>query len=121
MAHGYYLNLEMVLIEIVASEISMMGTSNTLNNPDNDNALNDEAFAQNLKHGIMALCAMCDYLECCINSVVRVTYRITFQSMKTPHEQVWEYSESEIKGIFPTVNQMGPNSASVSCGKWRRP
>ena len=75
MTVGYHLNIEPVLISIVDDELAQMTSHNVLDSEDGLYVwLDDEALANNLRHGLPALMIMCLYAECVINDLVRIKF-----------------------------------------------
>lgn len=76
MTVGYYLNFEIVIKQIVESEIANMSDSNVMplwqdERPDNLMILDGEAFENNFSHGAVALLFIVTYMEATLNSVIR--------------------------------------------------
>lgn len=86
MTVGYHLNIEPVLISIVDDELAQMTSRNVLDSEDGLYVwLDDEALANNLRHGLPALIIMCLYAECVINNLVRIKF-----NEKYPYPEILE-------------------------------
>lgn len=102
MTVSYFLNIEVTLIRIIEEELEQMTDINAdlQSESDSISILNNKCFENNLRHGLVALFAMCNYLECCINGIIRTQYRVQpclVENKNTSDNYCfWEKPEEEI-------------------------
>lgn len=70
MAWNYYLNMELVALEIAQDAVNCMSDNNYCD-ADNPEYLDEPVFYQNLKHGFVAITMAACYFEGCINTILR--------------------------------------------------
>lgn len=74
--------------------------TNCLSQQGSNNFLDDEKLHRNLFYGISALQAMCDYLECCTNSIIRTVYKPSIDKMRKHHDPSLNVKEKNVKGLL---------------------